>query len=196
MLAGECLHLNGDSNEDPSLCIGTGLTLAEALAALGQPVHAARLLGAVESYTNRVGIAVAELEGGRLQRLLDMIHARATQGDIVAARTEGERLPLEEWLPWASELARSIGTAAAPPGPAETLTARETDVLRLVAAGCSNLEIADLLSRSERTIENHMSHILAKLNVSSRTAAVAVATREGMIERSDHSVSDEHPALT
>jgi ATP/maltotriose-dependent transcriptional regulator MalT len=181
MLAGDSLHLVRDTGEDPSMGFATGLTLAEALAMLGQPVHAARLLGAVESYENRLGIAETELEGSQLQRLLDLIHTRATQDDIATARAEGQRLPLAEWLPWAIDLAHCIETAAVPPGPSEALTARETDVLRLVAAGCSNREIADILSRSERTIENHMTHILAKLNVSSRTAAVAFATREGMI---------------
>ena len=70
----------------------------------------------------------------------------------------------------------------APPPPGG-LTPRELDVLRLVAAGKSNRAIADTLSISERTVENHLSHILAKFNVDSRTAAAAVAADLGIVER-------------
>jgi non-specific serine/threonine protein kinase len=57
------------------------------------------------------------------------------------------------------------------------LTAREVDVIRLVAAGMSNRAVAGALFISERTVENHMSHILGKLEVDSRTAAVAAAAQ-------------------
>jgi DNA-binding NarL/FixJ family response regulator len=67
------------------------------------------------------------------------------------------------------------------PADALFLTRREQDVLRLVAAGRSNREIADILSISERTVENHMSHILTKLDVESRTAAALVAVRNRIV---------------
>jgi DNA-binding CsgD family transcriptional regulator/tetratricopeptide (TPR) repeat protein len=62
------------------------------------------------------------------------------------------------------------------------LTPRELEILRLVATGKSNRAIADALSISERTVENHLSHMLAKLNVDSRTAAVAMAVDLGIVE--------------
>jgi DNA-binding CsgD family transcriptional regulator len=55
------------------------------------------------------------------------------------------------------------------------LTTRELDVLRLVATGCTNKEIADRLCLSERTIDRHVSNILNKLDVPSRAAATAYA---------------------
>jgi DNA-binding NarL/FixJ family response regulator len=55
------------------------------------------------------------------------------------------------------------------------LTARELEVLRLVAAGQTNKSIAAELVLSERTVERHVSNIFAKLNVSSRAAATAFA---------------------
>lgn len=65
---------------------------------------------------------------------------------------------------------------------APALTARELEVLRLVAAGRSNAAIARQLYISPKTVSVHVSHILAKLDVASRTEASAVAFRRGLVE--------------
>jgi DNA-binding NarL/FixJ family response regulator len=61
------------------------------------------------------------------------------------------------------------------------LSRRETDVLRLVATGHSNREIASSLVLSEHTVHRHVANILRKLGQSSRAAAAAQATRAGFI---------------
>jgi DNA-binding NarL/FixJ family response regulator len=61
------------------------------------------------------------------------------------------------------------------------LSHRETDVLRLVASGLSNREIASSLVLSEHTVHRHVANILRKLGQSSRAAAAAQATRAGFI---------------
>ena len=61
------------------------------------------------------------------------------------------------------------------------LTGRETEVLRLVAAGLSNREIASSLVLSEHTVHRHVANILRKLAQSTRAAAAAHATRAGLI---------------
>jgi DNA-binding NarL/FixJ family response regulator len=66
--------------------------------------------------------------------------------------------------------------------PISELTRRELDVLRLVAAGKPNKEIAAELAISERTARTHVSRILHKLHVSSRTQAALCAVREGLVE--------------
>lgn len=63
----------------------------------------------------------------------------------------------------------------------EPLSKRETEILRLMAAGCSNKEMADSLFRSEGTIKNQVSSILAKLGVRDRTRAVLKAIELGVI---------------
>jgi pimeloyl-ACP methyl ester carboxylesterase/DNA-binding CsgD family transcriptional regulator len=93
-------------------------------------------------------------------------------------------------LPWLDEqrdllraLAGFLGSdvpAAVPTG-GSPLTARETDVLRLVASGLSNREIASSLVLSEHTVHRHVANILRKLAQSSRAAAAAHATRVGSI---------------
>lgn len=65
--------------------------------------------------------------------------------------------------------------------PASALTARELEVLRLVADGLSNAEIAARLLLSERTVKSHLVHVFTKLDVASRTAAVAAARSAGLI---------------
>lgn len=78
-----------------------------------------------------------------------------------------------------SAVARKIAILATrhrlEPTPEETLTPRELAVLQLVSRGLRNKEIASQLGVSNRTVEGHLSNILAKLGVSSRTAAVVRA---------------------
>jgi NarL family two-component system response regulator LiaR len=64
----------------------------------------------------------------------------------------------------------------------EPLTERERDVLSLMVKGMNNREIGEKLFISTSTVKNHVSSILAKMNVASRSEAVALAVRYGMIE--------------
>lgn len=65
--------------------------------------------------------------------------------------------------------------------PRVSLSSREIEVLELVAAGRSNSEVADALFVSETTVKSHLAHIFSKLDVSSRTAAVSAARRNGIL---------------
>jgi DNA-binding NarL/FixJ family response regulator len=64
----------------------------------------------------------------------------------------------------------------------ESLTTREIDVLRHIAGGNRNRDIADLLFISEETVKVHIKHIMEKLGASDRTQAVAIAVRRGIIQ--------------
>jgi len=64
----------------------------------------------------------------------------------------------------------------------ETLTPREKDVLRRIAGGNRNRDIAELLFISEETVKVHIKHIMEKLGASDRTQAVAIAVRRGIIQ--------------
>ena len=64
----------------------------------------------------------------------------------------------------------------------EALTPREIDVLRHVAGGNRNRDIAERLSISEETVKVHLKHIMEKLGAPDRTAAVAIGVRRGIIQ--------------
>ena len=70
------------------------------------------------------------------------------------------------------------GERSAPAG----LTERELEVLRLIARGMSNKQIARELVLSEKTVKTHVSNILAKLHVADRTQAALYAVREGLAD--------------
>lgn len=78
----------------------------------------------------------------------------------------------------AARLMREVRT----PDSIEELTEREIDVLRLLAQGQSNKEIARALTIGEKTVKTHVSSILSKLNVASRTQAALHAVRIGLVD--------------
>src|SRR6266550_4007120 len=77
----------------------------------------------------------------------------------------------------AARLMQAVSTPESP----EALTERETEVLRLLAQGQSNKQIARSLSNTEQTIKSHVSRILSKLGVQSRTQATLYAIRTGLV---------------
>jgi DNA-binding NarL/FixJ family response regulator len=93
----------------------------------------------------------------------------------------------EAWLHPAviGHVLRQINTAEEKEGLIEKLTDRELDVLKYMAHGYSNQEIARLMVVSNATVHSHVSRILAKLEVSSRTQAVIYAMRAGVVTAFD-----------
>lgn len=73
----------------------------------------------------------------------------------------------------------------------EALTPREMEVLQLIAQGLSNQEIADAIAVSEPTVRTHVSRILGKLHLASRTQAALYAIRAGLAGENEASVEDE-----
>ncbi len=111
------------------------------------------------------------LTGRALQALGDEGSARQ---DLEAARDAFLALGAR---PLADEAASLLEPASLPAG----LTAREVEVLRLVASGRSNPQIAADLTLSEKTVARHLSNIFGKLDVASRTAAAAYAYEHGLV---------------
>jgi len=118
----------------------------------------------------RAGAAGYLLKDARPQELIDAIRAVA-RGEALLAPTVAARLLRELSRPSEDE-ASSI------------LTARELDVLRLIASGRSNKEIAIDLVLSEKTVKTHVSNILAKLHLADRTQAALYAVRQHLVDPS------------
>ncbi|MDI2129897.1 ATP-binding protein [Yinghuangia seranimata] len=102
---------------------------------------------------------------------------RATAADLRA-------VPLAEAVDALARRARLGGSASAA-GPATVLTGREQEVLALLAKGRSNRQIGEALFISTKTASVHVSNILAKLGAASRTEAVALAYRAGLIDQAE-----------
>jgi DNA-binding CsgD family transcriptional regulator len=138
---------------------GEARAAAAAWAARGCPYEAARALG----------------EADEEEPLLEALAELEALGAAPAAKLVRERL-------------RALG-ARVPRGPRRStrenpaeLTGRELEVLRLVAAGMRNVDIADRLVLSTRTVDHHVSAILRKLRVGTRGEAAAEAARLGLLE--------------
>jgi two-component system response regulator NreC len=76
-----------------------------------------------------------------------------------------------------------------PPGPPDDLSEREVDVLRLIALGHTNTEIAEQLYLSVRTVETHRAHIQQKLRISTRAELVGYAIERGLISTGNQPAS-------
>jgi DNA-binding CsgD family transcriptional regulator/tetratricopeptide (TPR) repeat protein len=117
-------------------------------------------------------VAVARLLIGRC--LLALGDESSAERELTAARSAFRQVGA---MPMA-DLASSLLAPASLPG---GLTAREVEVLRLVASGRSNPQIAAELVLSEKTVARHLSNIFGKLDVTSRTAAAAYAFEHGLV---------------
>ncbi len=105
----------------------------------------------------------------------------ATPEELVRAIRQSYR---GEGAPHPAIARKVIEEISRPPRPAQSidlLTERELEVLRLVARGMSNQEIADSLVISEATVRTHVSSILAKLQLTSRTQAALYAVQAGIV---------------
>lgn len=85
----------------------------------------------------------------------------------------------------AARLMREVRTPESPEDLAEPLTQRETEVLKLIALGKSNKQLARELFISEKTVKSHVHSILAKLGLTSRTQAALFAARSGVVDVED-----------
>ena len=113
------------------------------------------------------------LKDVRPEQLADAVRTVAA-GDSLLAPAITRRL-VEQFV-------RRPPPGAAKPPELEQLTARELDVLVLVARGLSNSEIASALFLTEATVKTHLTHILTKLNLRDRVQAVVLAYESGLVQ--------------
>ncbi|MDQ4099817.1 MAG: response regulator transcription factor [Chloroflexota bacterium] len=116
---------------------------------------------------------VGAVRAGAIGYMLKDTHANELRRAIRTAAAGQVQLAPEA----AARLMREVRTPDAP----DPLTDRETEVLRLLAQGQANKEIARSLRIGETTVKSHVGHILAKLGVQSRTQAALYAVRAGLV---------------
>jgi non-specific serine/threonine protein kinase len=162
--------------------------LAAVAATRGEAELAARLWGAAEVLHETLDTHPWPADRREYDRALPLARAGLDAHAFAAAWAAGRALTPEAAL-------AEVTTSPAPGGIPELsppsapddrttrpggLSRREVDVARLVAAGKTNREIAQILGVGERTVGTHLDHIFGKLNVSSRTAVATFALRHGL----------------
>lgn len=193
--AARCLH------EALTVCRDTGdhwgiamslIGLAGAAGARGEPERGARLLGAVEIVQQGLATVMWLMDRAEYRRILATIRAALGEERFAAAWAEGQAMSLEDAIAYAqaatepAPVTASLSSPSIRPTPLEPagLTEREIEVLRLIAMGKSNQEIAGELVLSIRTVERHISNIYEKIGIygkAARAAATAYALSHGLI---------------
>ncbi|HLN03676.1 MAG TPA: response regulator transcription factor [Bryobacteraceae bacterium] len=140
----------------------------EAIIAICSEFPGARII-VLSTYSGDVQV-VRAIEAGARGYLLKTNVNKELLGTIRAVHAGQKRIPAEV----ASGLAEHTGE--------DELTEREIHVLRLIAAGNANKEIAAQLDLAEDTIKRHVTNILSKLGANDRTHAVTIALKRGIIE--------------
>jgi predicted ATPase/DNA-binding CsgD family transcriptional regulator len=164
--------------------------LAEVASLLGQPERAAQLLGAVEALREARGIRLSPLRRAEYDRTVEGIRAQLDEAAFAETWQDGRTRPLEQVL--AAQGLVTMPTTA-PAGPSSVpharkastypagLTAREVEVLRLVARGLTNPQIAEKLVISPQTVHAHLRSMYSKLGVTTRSAATRFAVEHQIV---------------
>jgi non-specific serine/threonine protein kinase len=149
------------------------VALADVAQSAGDARRAARLLGAADAHWTHEGFDLYEQTVARTRSELG-------EPSFTGERTRGRQFTLDELVREIGDLVAAIDTGrdrlAFPHG----LTSREREVLALIAAGRSNRAIANDLFISVPTVKRHITTVLDKLGLESRTAAAAWAIRNGL----------------
>lgn len=179
MLYGEALALRWEQGD--RVCVVSCLRgLALIADHLRLPEKAVRLLGA--EHALRAAIGAGESRSSSHANVLDAARRTLDEAAFGSAWSSGRALPLADAV--AEALAVVDLTPRATPFPARNahgLTVREAEVLRLLATGRTNPEIAEALFISTRTAQTHVQHIFDKIDVGTRAEAAAYATKQGLL---------------
>jgi len=185
-LAEELLNVGVESHSGRVLYLGAAGT-----AWLGRngvrAEEEARLIGAAEAMYQAMGL-VADLVGRLFfAPAMNAVQERMPREDLAEARRAGRRMTSPEIAVLCSQILEDVHQASGrtepsrESSPAGVLSAREMEVLELVAEGYTNKQIARQLIIAESTVRYHLTSIFNKLGVDTRTHALAVAAQRGLI---------------
>jgi predicted ATPase/class 3 adenylate cyclase/DNA-binding CsgD family transcriptional regulator len=174
----------GDKRTIPSGLEG----LADAVAAQGKYAWAAHLWGAAETLREAIGVPLPPVERVSYHRTVAATRTQFGEQVFATAWADGRTMSPEQALatrgqvafPIPGKLSSSPATASPAPYP-DGLTAREVEVLRVVAQGLTNEQVAQHLVISPRTVDKHLTSIYSKIGVSSRSAATRYAMDHHLI---------------
>jgi ATP/maltotriose-dependent transcriptional regulator MalT len=164
--------------------------LADVVAAQGEPAWAARLWGAAEALRETIGTPLPPVYRPTYERSVTVARAQLGEKPFAIAWAKGRTMTLEQVLaaqgPVAMPASILTEPSTTPPVPKALtypggLTAREVEVLRLVAQGLTDTQVAEQLVISPHTVNAHLKAIYDKIGVSSRSAATRYAVEEHLM---------------
>jgi predicted ATPase/DNA-binding CsgD family transcriptional regulator len=166
------------------LAMASGLQgLAGVVAAQGECIWAARLWGVAEAMREESAAPMPPIERADYERALATARAQLGEKAFAAAWKAGRAMTLEQALASQEPVTATQQSSLVPPRPAypDGLTAREVEVLRLVAVGMTDAQVAEQLILSPRTVQGHLRSIYNKLNVTSRSAATRYTVEHKLV---------------
>jgi predicted ATPase/DNA-binding CsgD family transcriptional regulator len=162
--------------------------LADVAVAHREFERATRLLGSAKALRDSVGSVVDPADQPEQERTLVILRAELSEEQFAQAWSEGQGMDVgevvryaQEWTPSAEEEAPGSQHPAADSVSYDGLTRRECEVAALIAQSRSNVEIAESLVLSKRTVETHVTNILSKLGFTSRGQIAAWAVKKGLL---------------
>jgi DNA-binding NarL/FixJ family response regulator len=147
------------------------------------PAAGVRLLAAAEALSGLPAASTWPATQMEFKRYLDLARAKLANSDFHKEQTAGCGLSLEQAVAFAMNLSFPTTPVEAEPiqtGHAAGLTKRELEITGLIGQGMTNGEIADKLVLSKRTVETHISHILAKLGLAGRAQVMRWRLDQGL----------------
>jgi predicted ATPase/DNA-binding CsgD family transcriptional regulator len=147
----------------------------------GRADVAARLWGAAEALRESLGISLAPIETSYYTPLIDEARSRLDEASWEAAWAEGRAMPPGKAVEYALSSLRSAENPPSPTAYPADLSAREVEVLELVARGLTNARIASELYISPRTVNAHLGSVYHKIGSHSRAEAARFATEHGLL---------------
>jgi DNA-binding CsgD family transcriptional regulator len=182
----ECL-VRARAIDDQELLITCLDGLAMVVSVQGEPAWAARLWGAAEVLRETIGAPLSPVEHAYSESAILDAHRQLGERAFAAAWAEGRRMTPDQALqaqlpktvlpPSSSTTVAERMTISYPAG----LTTRQVEVLRLVAQGMTNEQVAEQLVISPRTVDTHLTSIYSKIGVSSRSAATRYALEHHLV---------------
>jgi predicted ATPase/class 3 adenylate cyclase/DNA-binding CsgD family transcriptional regulator len=206
-LLGDIKRIQGDLAQARALCtegvllarevgihsfLGSSLiSLARVAADEGQPEQATRLFGAAEPWLNS-RVQMDPANRADYERTVERARAQLGEKAFAAAWADGRSMTPKQALAAQGPVTRPPTTPAGPspaphapkaPTSPDGLTTREVEVLRLVAQGLTDAQVAEQLVMSPHTVNSHLKTIYSKIGVSSRHAATRYASEHHLQER-------------
>jgi DNA-binding CsgD family transcriptional regulator len=176
----------------PLLCWSLD-ALAGVAVAQGDPARGVRLFGAATALRSAIGVPQPPFRRAHYERFLAHGRSQLDEAAAVQAWAQGQAMTAEQAVQYASTPAASVPhpssrqqrsqtqSARQDTAPLSELTEREVEVLRLVATGMTDAQVAEHLVLSVRTINSHLRSIYSKLGVNTRTAASRYAVEHGLV---------------